>query len=115
MYQPLTTRSEVPVVGCDARPMRPRLFQRLLGFFTPKWGGMCSDTVCPPGGSQPFAPLPTPTTWTVPSASSPALVPNAMPGTFVPSMSTTPIYGPVGQLGGGKPIQLSPAQPFTNP
>ncbi len=112
MYQPLSTRSEVPVLGCDARPMRPRLFERLFGFFGPKWGGMCGDGACTPDTYTP--PLTaTATVWSSPS--SPAVVPNAMPGTFVPPLSTTPIYGPVSKPGNGRPIQLSPAQPFTNP
>lgn len=122
MYQPLSTRSEVPFAGCNPLPVRPRLVERMLGFFTPKWGGMCGDGTCTPGTyappltttwSSPGATTAPTTTWTTPG--SPSVVPNAMPGTFVPSMSTTPMSGPVGKPGNGKPVQLSPAQPFTNP
>ncbi len=126
MYQPLTARSEVPAIGCDARPVRPRLFERLLGVFAPKCGATCAEA-CTPDGCQPLAPLPA-AVWTSPNPgttptttwnqqTSPPVVPNAMPGTLVPPMSTTPIYGPTptGTKMNGKPIQLSPAQPFTNP
>lgn len=128
MYQPLTARSEVPAIGCDARPVRPRLFDRLLGLFRPKRGGLWSDDACLPDGCATTLPPPPAPVWLNPTHATaptmtwnqptpPAPVSSATPGTLVPPLSTTPIYGPVsnGTRQNGKPIQVSPAQPFTNP
>lgn len=116
-YLPLTCRAEVPVVGCDARPARPRLFDRLFGFFSPRWGAMCGDPTC---GTDACGSAPTysPMTVTTPMAPvtpiTPPAVPSTMPGTLIPPMSTTPIYGPTGRMS-GKPVSVSPVVPFTNP
>jgi hypothetical protein len=114
MYQPLTARSEVPAVGCDARPVRPQLFDRLLGLFTPKCAAACAEATCPSNDWTPAA-APAATVWNTPNPS--GVVPTPTPGTLVPPMSTTPVYGPTptGTKLNAKPIQLSPAQPFTNP
>jgi hypothetical protein len=124
-FTPLTTRSEVPVTGCDSRPARPRLFDRLFGFFTPRWAGMCGDGACAPSECVPTAPpfaAPPATAAPVPYTPLPMTPPQAMPvpPTAAPAvppvpMSTTPVVAPPGGKANGKTIQLSPQQPFTNP
>lgn len=110
-YVPLLNRSECPTVGCDARPVRPRLFDRLLGLFTPTWGANCNDNSCAPADcstpavGQPMQPPPT-------TVNPPMVPPAPMP---MPPMSTKPVYTPQSGNASGKTIQLTPRQPFTNP
>lgn len=108
-YLPLTARAEVPVVGCDARPCRPRLLDRVMGLFTPKWGGTCGGATCTPACET----MPPSPNWAPLPASAPATPPTASP-TPMPLPTGTPTYTPPVKSG-GQTIQLTPQQPFTRP
>lgn len=114
-YVPLTARAEVPAVGCDAHPCRPRLLERVMGFFTPKWGGMCGDATCTPASDT----TPAPPGWSTSLPPAPAVAPAPA---SAPTLAPAPMPMPTGTptftpplKSGGKVIQLSPQQPFTNP
>jgi hypothetical protein len=119
LFVPLTARAEVPQIGCDARPVRPRLFQRLMSFFTPKWGETCGDVTSIPtypgvhvADPLHHAPPPAPAPMMAPPTTAPvpmtAPMPAPMPATGVPT------YLPSGKLS-SKAMPLSPLQPFTTP
>lgn len=120
LFIPLN-RAECPTTGCDSRPVRPRLFDRLLGLFNcgPRCGTGCDGTtgdgvwcspndwkgqaVSPPAG-QPMQPMQLVPLGTV----NPPMTPPA------PPTGTKPISAP--QSGwNGKTAQLPSQQPFTNP
>jgi len=108
LFIPLT-RAECPSVGCDAQPTRPRLLDRLFGWFNrPASGTTCNDAWCSPNDWKTQAPA-QPMMAPAPALTNPPMTsPTPMP------MSTKPIYAPQGGAN-GKPIQLPSQQPFTNP
>lgn len=124
-YLPLSSRCEVPAVGCETAPTRPRLFERLFGFFTPKWGAMCGDGGCataPMPYAEPAAVLQPTTTsgWMVPSPVVAPTVPTtppvtpATPGWMPPAVMPSTYTPPTGRTQ-GQTISLSSRKPFTNP
>lgn len=89
----------------DCGGTRPRLLDRLFGWFSPKGEPTGGDNWCAPVPypypaaellpANPAPPMPPPTTSTLPTTTVPANTPTGRPA--------------------GKSIQLSPQQPFTNP
>jgi len=105
LFIPLT-RSECPTVGWDARPVRPRLLDRLLGLFNARRCGgatpVCDDVWCSPNDWK-LQPMTAP----VPATANPPMTPPT-PSNIKPI--STPQSGWI-----SKPAQPASQQPFTNP